>query len=62
MKASVNKELCIGCGVCTSICPAVFELDDNYLSKVLVESLDEKEKDCAQEAAAVCPVGAITIE
>ncbi|MDD4103149.1 MAG: 4Fe-4S binding protein, partial [Kiritimatiellae bacterium] len=24
MKANVNKDTCIGCGLCESICPAVF--------------------------------------
>ena len=62
MKASVNKELCIGCGACTSICPAVFELGDNYVSMVIVEYINETEQDCADNAAASCPVGAITLE
>lgn len=62
MKAIVNKELCIGCGACSAICPAVFELDENYVSKVILESLDDKNKSCAEEAAVSCPVGAITVE
>ena len=28
MKARVDKDTCIGCGLCPSICPEVFELTD----------------------------------
>lgn len=27
MKAVVDKETCIGCGLCPSICPEVFSMD-----------------------------------
>lgn len=62
MKASVNKGLCIGCGACSSICPAVFELGNDYVSKVIVEEIDEKDQNCAHEAAVNCPVEAITLD
>lgn len=29
MNASVDKDTCIGCGLCPSICPSVFEMDDD---------------------------------
>ena len=29
MKANVDKDTCIGCGLCPSICEAVFEMDDD---------------------------------
>ena len=29
MKAFVDKETCIGCGLCPSICPDVFAMDDD---------------------------------
>ena len=29
MQANVDKELCIGCELCTSICPELFSMDDD---------------------------------
>ncbi|MDF2505862.1 MAG: ferredoxin [Clostridium sp.] len=28
MKGFVDKDTCIGCGLCTSVCPDVFVMDD----------------------------------
>ena len=27
MRVRVDKSLCMGCGICTDICPEVFEMD-----------------------------------
>jgi ferredoxin len=27
MKATVDKNLCMGCGLCADLCPEVFEFD-----------------------------------
>ena len=35
MKVKVNRDACIGCGACAAICPYVFEIDDEGLSKVV---------------------------
>ena len=29
MKARVDQDTCIGCGVCPSICPEVFDMKDD---------------------------------
>ena len=44
MKVKVNKDACIGCGACASICHDVFELNDEGLSEVKVEE-ENKEKE-----------------
>lgn len=58
MKPVVDRDLCIGCGLCPSIAPEIFEMDDEGKAIALVE---ETEDAAAQEAADACPVGAITV-
>jgi ferredoxin len=54
---SVDKEKCIGCGACASICDGVFEIKDG---KSTVKKGKEKAKDpCVKDAVESCPVGAI---
>jgi ferredoxin len=61
MKFVVNKEACIGCGACVSICPQIFDLNDEGLSfiKTNEEINDEEEKKDAIRALESCPTGAI---
>lgn len=55
----VNKEKCIGCGYCTSVCPEVFEIGPDGKSQVIEGADLEKNKECIKEAKEGCPVGAI---
>ncbi|HEY1406468.1 MAG TPA: ferredoxin [Spirochaetota bacterium] len=70
----VDPDLCIGCGLCITICPLVFELRDNkaWLIKPGLIELDEKKAvvsnpdacetcDCLL-AINTCPVAAISFE
>lgn len=61
MKARVDKDTCIGCGLCPSICPEVFELtDDGYA--VAKSEVPAGKEDEAKEARESCPVDAIDVE
>jgi ferredoxin len=54
----INKEKCIGCGSCESVCPAVFEIGDDM--KAHVKKGQEKSKlPCVKEAIDICAVQAI---
>ena len=59
MKVSVDENKCIGCGACISVCPEVFELNENGKSRVKQEETD---LECCKEAKDICPVDAITID
>jgi ferredoxin len=51
----INKEKCIGCGACVSICSAVFEMKNG---KAIVKK--QSNEPCVQEAIDSCPVKAIS--
>ena len=61
MKASVSEE-CIGCGVCESTCPEVFEIGDEGIATVIVDKVPDDAVDSAQEASDGCPVSAIALD
>jgi len=60
MKATVDTDLCIGCGVCEQICDAVFEMDGD-VAKAKVEIVPTEAEASCREAAEACPVEAIAI-
>ena len=62
MKARVDKDVCIGCGVCPSVCPEVFEMEDDGKAGVIGELVPETEFETAKEAESSCPVNAINVE
>ncbi len=60
MKVVVNQETCIGCGLCESICPSVFRMNDDNLAEVYQQP--DSISDELQEAVDSCPVAAIKIQ
>ena len=59
-KIIIDQELCVGCGACASLCPEVFELQDDGKAKVINGNGCEK-CDCEMITNS-CPVGVIRIE
>jgi ferredoxin len=55
----IDRELCYGFGDCVSSAPGVFELDDD--EKAIVVDAKGASRDHLVDAAANCPVNAITI-
>ena len=62
MKAYVDKDTCIGCELCTQICPDVFSMDDDGKSVAISGDIPKELEDDAVEARDACPVSAIDID
>ena len=62
MKAAIDRDACIGCELCATICSDVFEMDDEDIAKVIADPVPEENEDDVQEAAESCPTEAILIE
>jgi ferredoxin len=56
MVISVDKEKCIACGLCASICPEVFAMGKD--GKAFAKA--QKKLPCVKEARESCPVEAIS--
>jgi ferredoxin len=61
MKATIDTELCSGCGLCSETCPDVFEMGDDDIAKVKVNAVPASAEGCCKEAAEGCPTEAIKI-
>lgn len=61
MKLFVN-EACIGCGMCSGICPNVFKMSRSGRANAVNHEVDEADMSDALEAMDNCPVGAIEEE
>lgn len=62
MKVNVDKDTCIGCGLCESDCPELFELNEDSIAIVIVDVVPDDAEACAMEALGECPVDAISVE
>lgn len=63
MKASVDKELCMGDRNCNMVCPEVFKYDEGELMSIVqMDEIPEKFEDKVNQAVDECPGGAITID
>ncbi len=54
---TINKEKCIGCGSCESVCPEVFGIGKD--GKVYIKEDYNTKEPCVKEAINGCPVKAI---
>lgn len=61
MEAKVDKATCIGCGLCPTICPEAFVMDDDGKAGVIVSEIPNNSIDNAKEAYEGCPVAAISL-
>ena len=59
MRAFVDPDVCIGCGLCPTIAPEVFRMDDDGRAEAYAETTADN-KDGVREAIDSCPVSAIS--
>jgi ferredoxin len=61
MKAVIDRDGCIACGLCTELCPEVFRMADDGLAEVYSDITPETEETAA-EAADNCPTSVISVD
>jgi ferredoxin len=62
VKATVDKSLCLGCGVCVEVCPEVFEIGDDNTAQAKTTPVPAGAEESCRDAADQCPESAIKIE
>lgn len=59
MKAQVDKDKCISCGTCVSLCPQCFEMKNGFS---YAKEGDCECSDCSlEDVAQACPAQAISV-
>lgn len=62
MKASLDRDGCISCGLCPSICPDVFRMADDGVAEVYRADVPTEAEEQAVEAQESCPVSVIFVD
>lgn len=62
MKAVIDRDGCISCGLCPSTCPEVFRMAEDDLAEVYVDEVPKEAESTAIDAQEGCPVSVITVE
>ncbi|MBI4822930.1 MAG: ferredoxin [Nitrospirae bacterium] len=62
MTPYVDEELCIGCGTCQEICPAVFYLNETIGKAEVIDPEACEFVGCCEAAEENCPVDAISLK
>jgi len=62
MKCVVDFDKCTGLGICESLAPDFFEVNDDGDLMLLKSDITDDELQAVEEAVAGCPTEALTIE
>ena len=62
MNVYVDQDVCISCGRCEEICPAVFHLSEVSGKSEVIDAEACEYAGCCEAAEENCPVGAIKLE
>jgi ferredoxin len=61
VKVEVDRALCQNLGICASLVPAVFELQDDGTMVVITPEFDENLRASVESAVYACPTEALRI-
>lgn len=61
MTPTVDRELCIGCGLCEDLCPEIFQMREDGYAHIVFEDPGPDLYGCIRDASDSCPVDAILI-
>jgi ferredoxin len=62
MKAHVDPDLCIGCGICPDVAPKIFEMGTDDKAHVILDPIPADQEAVCRDACDQCPQAAIEIE
>lgn len=62
MKAIVDQDTCISCGLCVSVCPEVYSFNEDEKSVAIDGDIPKECEESAKEGRDSCPVDAIDIK
>lgn len=60
-RVQVDRDRCVGSGVCESLAPEVFELDDDGVLVVHRDEPDASQLDAVRDAVHSCPTRALAV-
>jgi ferredoxin len=61
MKVTVDRDKCTALGICESLAPDFFEVDDDGELMILREDVSDDQKSLLLQAVAGCPTAALTL-
>jgi ferredoxin len=61
MKVNVDYARCAALGICESLAPGIFEVDDDGNLNLLKDDICSTDLHDVEEAVATCPTGALRI-
>lgn len=62
MKAYLDRDGCISCGLCCETCPEVFRMAEDGVAEAYNAEVPDEVKNAAVEAQEGCPTSVITVK